>query len=126
MHHKHRRIITILLLFVTFTGLFGAFSEHLLCAGEMPGAHETTIALLEHGPADTHDSGTPAVPTPGHSTADHFCLDDCGCPCHAPLPATSVTVGVTQAFTLLVHAETSTRFPEVYISLFVPPDSANA
>jgi len=125
MKSESRRIIAMLLLFVTVTGLVMSFGESVLCAGEPPGFHETALSMFEHETAQTKDSDCcPCAPTPLHDSIDHFCTGDCGCPCQAPLSPSPMAVGYSLFFTYLYHAEPNRYIPEVYLSLFVPPDSA--
>lgn len=123
MKFEPRRIIAMLLLFVTVTGLVMSFSESLLCAGELPGAHETVSISHDHETQQFHGSN-PSAPSHSNSTNDHSCLDDCGCPCNAPLLSIPATLSASRSFTSLFHAELNRHIPEVYLSLFVPPDSA--
>jgi len=123
MNFKSRRITALLLLFVAITGVVMTFSENVLCAGELPGTHETGSLSLEHEISQTHDSNGPSAPSPSHSSDDHFCVGDFGCPCHAPLPSTSFLHTFSRSFSSLYHAEPVRHTPEVYLSLFIPPDS---
>lgn len=119
-----RRIIALLLLFVSITSLVMSFSENVLCAGEPPGAHEKEKASPAHVSEQFHDSTCPGAPSPPHDRSDHFCTGDCGCPCQAPLSPSPVVASYSPSFTFLYHAEVTRHVPEVYLSLFVPPDSA--
>jgi len=125
MKCEARRIPAMLLLFVTITSLVVSFGENLLCAGELPGAHGTANTSHEHDMSQTHDSDCPCTPSPSQSTGDHFCVGDCGCPCQAPLSPSPMVVSYSPSFTYLYHAEITRHIPEVYPSLFVPPDSAS-
>jgi hypothetical protein len=125
MKCEARRIPALLLLLVTITSLVVSFSENLLCAGELPGAHGTANTSPEHVMTQTHDSDCPCAPSPSHSPSDHFCAGDCGCPCQAPLPSSALTFTCSRSFTYLYHVELTRHIPEVYLSLFVPPDSAS-
>lgn len=124
MKFESRRILALLLLLVTISGLVGAFGENVLCAGELPGAHEKAHASPLHDSGQTHDSSCPCEPSPSHSPNDHTCIGDCGSPCHAPLPSSAITLTHSRSFTYLYHVEHTRFIPEVYLSLFVPPDSA--
>lgn len=126
MKSESRRIIALLLLFVSMTGLVVTFGESVLCAGEPPGVHETTNLSSGHDLEQIHDSNCPSVPSPSHSPNDHFCSGDCGCPCQAPLPSPALTFACSRSFTYLCPAEITRHIPEVYLTLFVPPDSAAA
>jgi hypothetical protein len=126
MKCESRRILALLLLFVTITGLVVTFGENVLCAGELPGVHDTAKASPGHDREQMHDSDCPGAPSPSHSPNDHFCAGDCGCPCQAPLPSSALTFTYSRSFTYLYHAEPTRHIPEVYLSLFVPPDSATA
>jgi hypothetical protein len=119
-----RRTIALLLLFVTVTSLVMSFGENILCAGEPPGAHEKVNASPAHDSEQSHDSTCPGAPSPPHDSSDHFCTGDCGCPCQAPLSPSPTVVSYSPTFTYLYHAEVTRHIPEVYLSLFVPPDSA--
>lgn len=123
MKSKPRRIRALLLLFVTITGLVVSFSENVLCAGEPPGAHEKATVSPLHDTEQIHDSGCPCAPSPSHSPNDHSCVGDCGSPCQAPLPSSTITLTHSRSFTYLFHVERTRYIPEVYLSLFVPPDS---
>jgi hypothetical protein len=124
MNPASRRILATLLLFVTITGLVMSFGENVLCAGEPPGTHEKTSASPAHGSEQSNDSNYPCAPSPSHSPSDHFCVGDFGCPSHAPLPSMGITLTHSRSFTYHYHAELTRYIPEVYLSLFVPPDSA--
>ena len=120
-----RRIPALLLLLVTITSLVVSFSENLLCAGELPGAHGTADTSHERDMTQTHDSECPCAPSPSHSPSDHFCVGDFGSPSFAPLPSMGITLTHSRSFTYQYHAELTRHIPEVYLSLFVPPDSAS-
>jgi hypothetical protein len=124
MKFESRRILALLLLFVTLSGLVGAFGENVLCAGEPPGAHAKAHASSLNDSGSYHDSNCPCDPSPSHSPNDHTCVGDCGSPCHAPLPSSAITLTHSRSFTYLYHVEHTRFIPEVYLSLFVPPDSA--
>ena len=123
MRFSPRRLIALLLLTVTFCGLLTSFSENVVCAGELPGVHESASATCDHDNVQPYDGGTPSAPD-SHSSGDHICLGDCGCPCHAPLPSPLTSFTVTRSHTVLMTAESHLILPEVYLSLFVPPDIA--
>lgn len=124
MRFESRRIMALLLLFVSITGLVVSFGENVLCAGELPGAHPTATVLHEHTSPQLKDSNCPCAPSPPDSPSDHFCVGDCGCPCQAPLSPSPMVVKHSPSFTYLYHTELARYIPEVYLSLFVPPDSA--
>jgi len=125
MKCEARRIPAILLLFVIITSLVVSFSENLLCAGEPPGAHGAADTSHERDLPQTHDSEFPCAPSPSHSPSDHFCVGDFGSPSYAPLPSMGITLTHSRSFTYQYHAELTRHIPEVYLSLFVPPDSAS-
>jgi hypothetical protein len=125
MNYESRRILAMLLLFVTITGLVVSFGENALCAGELPGTHGKATVSSPHDSEQLHDSTCPCAPSPSHSPNDHFCTGDCGCPCQAPLPSAALTFFCTRSFTYLYPIEITRYMPEVYLSLFVPPDSAS-
>jgi hypothetical protein len=124
MSFETRRIFALMLLFVAITALVISFGENVLCAGELPGAHGALNSLHEHDSPQVHDSNCPCAPSPADSSRDHFCADDCGCPCHAPLRSTLLTLTYSGSSTYLDNADLIRHIPEVYLSLFVPPDSA--
>jgi hypothetical protein len=124
MIFKSRRILASVLLFVTITGLVISFGENVLCAGELPGAHDKTQTVSVHEADAFHESTCPCAPSPSNTPNDHTCVGDCYSPCHAPLPATSITYNASRSFTYLYHSEPAQYIPEVFLSLFVPPDSA--
>ncbi|MBL0225209.1 MAG: hypothetical protein IPQ16_06405 [Geobacteraceae bacterium] len=126
MIRESRRIAALLLLFVTITGVVMAFGENVLCAGELPGAHEKSHSSPPHDTEPIQDSTCPYAPSPDHSPSDHFCTGDCGCPCQAPLSSSALTFSHSVSFTYQYHAELTRYIPEVYLSLFVPPDSVSA
>ena len=126
MNFESRRIRALLLLFVTIIGLVMSFGENVLCAGELPGAHDTARTSPEHDLSQIHESNCPCAPSPSHSSNDHFCIGDCGCPCQAPLTSSAMTFTCSRSFTYLYPTEITNHIPEVYFSLFVPPDSAVA
>jgi hypothetical protein len=126
MRCEPRRIRALLLLFVTIAGLAMSFGENVLCAGEMPATHQHANTSPAHDTEQIHDSTCPGAPSPAHSPSDHFCMGDCGCPCQAPLTSAALTFTYSRSFAYLYPAEISRHIPEVYLSLFVPPDSAAA
>jgi hypothetical protein len=117
MKFESRRIIALLLLFVSITGLVVSFGASILCAGELPGAH----ASLGHDTPQVKDSNCPCSPSPSNSPSDHFCDGDCGCPCQAPLSFPMVSVSYSPLLVSLQHAEPVRFIPEVYLSKFIPP-----
>ena len=121
MKFEPRRITALLLLLVTITGLLMSFSEKVVCAGELPGAHETTAASPALDPDQSHVCGCPAAPSPSPSAADHFCTGDCNCPCQAPLSFPMISVSYSPLFVSLQHTESARYIPEVYLSKFIPP-----
>lgn len=123
MKFEIRRILAVMLLFVALTGLVLTFSENVLCAGELPGAHETTISH-EQKSQQAQDSMCPCAPSQSNTSDDHSCPGDCGCPCNAPLLSALITLIDSRSFTYLYHAELTRYIPNVYLSFFVPPDSA--
>ena len=124
MKFEPRRIIAMLLLFVAISGIVMSLSESVLCAGELPGAHETVNISHDHDTQQMHGNKAHSDPSRSQSTDDHSCLDDCGCPCHAPLLNVSVEISNSRPFTYLYHYEKTSYIQEVYLSLFVPPDSS--
>ena len=126
MHLETRRIKALLLLLIAISGLVMSFGESVVCAGELPGAHETAVSMHGHDAQQVHDSNCPDNPSRSHPSDDHVCVDDCGCPCHAPLLSSAITLSYAHTFTYLFHAELTRHIPEVYLSLFVPPDSSIA
>lgn len=123
MYFNSRRILATLLLFVSITGLVMSFGENVLCAGERPGAHDTANTPHEQDLFQIHESNCPCAPSPAHSPNDHFCIGDCGCPCQAPLTSSALTFTFSRIFTYLYPTEITRHIPDVYLSLFVPPDS---
>jgi hypothetical protein len=69
----------------------------------------------------SHDQQeSPCCPDAGHHDPSH---DNCSdCPCHAPLASAAITISVVTSEITNTHAEPSLSFPEVYLSLFDPPD----
>jgi hypothetical protein len=122
MKFELRRIVAMLLLLVTVTGLVMSFGEAVLCAGELPGAHDTANILDEN---ESQDTSCPCGPSSTQSSSDHFCFGSCNGPCHAPLSSIIVTFAYSPISTCLSHAEVAKHIPEVHLSLFVPPDSAS-
>lgn len=123
MKFQPRRIMAMLMLFVAITGIVMSLSESVLCAGELPDVHETASISHDHETQQFHGSN-PSAPSQSNSTNDHLCFGDCGCPCHAPLLSIPEKLSTLQSITPLFHAELTKHIPEVYLSLFVPPDSA--
>jgi len=124
MKSDSRRNIALLLLFVSITGLVISFGENALCAGEAPGAHDKAHASAAHASEQIHGSSCPGTPSPQHDPGDHFCTGGCGCPCQAPLAPSPAAVSYSPSSTDLYHVEVFRHVPEVYLSLYVPPDSA--
>jgi hypothetical protein len=123
MNCQSRRIRALLLLFVTITSLVMVFGENVLCAGELPGAHEQSSTYTAYDTEQIHGNSRPDAPASPLSTIDHFCLGDCGCPCQAPLTSPAMTFSYSRTFTYLYPTEITLHIPEVYLPLFVPPDS---
>lgn len=124
MEFKTRRIMATMLLLVAIFGMVMSFSESVSCAGELPGAHESVGISHDHETQQVHCNNSASDPS--RSTDGHTCLDDCCCPCHAPLLNISVVISNSQPFTYLSPVEKTLYIPEVYLSLFVPPDSSTA
>jgi hypothetical protein len=124
MNFNSRNIIALLLLFVTITGLVMSFGDNILCAGELPGAHETANTSHEHDIVQIHESNCPGSPSTPHTAFDHFCTGDCSCPCQAPLSSSALSFIHSRSFSYLYPTEITRHIPEVFLSLFVPPDSA--
>jgi hypothetical protein len=122
MKLRPRRIMATMLLLVAIFGMVMSFSESVSCADEPPDAHKLVSISHDHETQQVHSNNVPSGPS--HSTDDHTCLDDCGCPCHAPLLNVSVVISNSQPFTYLFPVEKTLYIPEVYLSLFVPPDSS--
>jgi hypothetical protein len=120
---SRRHIVALLLLFVTVTGLMMSFGEAVLCGGEMLGAHDSGSAHVMNDAAHIYNSSCHSAPTSKHSAYDHFCTGDCGCPCQAPLISAIIVVSYTPQSAILHPAEVTRHTPEVYLSLFVPPDA---
>jgi hypothetical protein len=120
MRFSPRRLIALLLLAVTFCGLLTSFSENVVCAGELPGVHESATTCDHDGTQISH-GGTPDTPDT-HPAGDHICLGDCGCPCHAPLPSVLLSFSISRISTRFAATEPVHFLPEVYLSLFDPPD----
>lgn len=123
MKHLSRRIISLLLLFATITGLLGSFGEIAHCAWEPADAHRMVHLPIVGDMTQIHDDNCPCFPSPSNSH-DHFCTGDCGCPCQAPLAPAPMAFSYSPAYTSLFPAEINRHIPVVYLSLFVPPDSA--
>ena len=124
MKFEFRRIISLMLLFVAIIGLAMSFGEDIVCAGELPNAHEAVSSFLAQGSAQVHDSNCPCAPAPSHAQDDHVCFGGCNGPCHAPLASTPANFDYPQSFVSRYPAEIARHIPEVYLSLFVPPDAA--
>jgi hypothetical protein len=124
MKFNSRRIISLLLLFVTITGV--SFGENGDCAGELPDAHQMALPYLVNNLTQIQDNNRPSLPFPSDSADDHCCTCDCDCPCQAPLAPAPIVFCYSPTFTSLFHVDIIRHIPEVYLSLFVPPDSAIA
>lgn len=124
MKSEFRRIIAPMLLCVAIIGLAMSLSEDILCAGELPGAHEVVSSVLTQEMAQVCDSNCPCTPAPSHAQDDHVCFGGCNGPCHAPLASTSAIFTYSPFLIALHPAEITRHIPEVYLSLFVPPDAA--
>ena len=123
MSFESRRIISLLLLFVTITGLVVTFGENVQCAGEPTNAHQMVHLSIAGDMTQIQDDNCPRFPSPSNSTSDHFCTGDCGCPCQAPLAPAPMVFSYSPTCTSLFPAEMNRHIPVVYLSLFVPPDS---
>ena len=124
MKSEFRRIIAPMLLFVAIIGLAMSLSEDILCAGELPGAHEAVSSFLTENSGAIHDSDCLCAPAPSHAQDDdHVCFGGCNGPCHAPLASTPVIFTYSPLLIARHPAEITRHIPEVYLSLFVPPDT---
>jgi hypothetical protein len=113
-----------LLLLVTITGIVMSFTESVLCAGELPGAHTEKVSNA-HNEQQIQGNMVSSDPSQPQPTNDHTCLGDCGCPCNAPLLSwSSLSLVNSHQLTVVYHPERNPYIPEVYLSLFVPPDSS--
>jgi len=88
--------------------------------------HESVVHELT-SPADTSASRQ----SPSEAPEQHDDFDGCdtcvNCACHAPLIAQSIQLSYKPSVRDNVTRSTPFNFlPEVYLSLFVPPDSATA
>jgi hypothetical protein len=127
MKFESTRIIATLLLFVTIIGLAMSFGEDVVCAGDPPGTRETSSSSSAHDTGWNHDdSDRSGVPSPSHSPNDHICFGVCDGPCHAPLASTPLIFAYTPVLSCLYPTEIIQYIPEVFLSLFVPPDSSAA
>ena len=117
------RITSLLLLFVTITGLLMASGTNGHCAGELPDAHQTALTYLVNDLTQVQDNDDHSVPSPSDSTDDHCCSGDCGCPCQAPLAPASVVFSYSPTYTSLFHVEIFRHIPEVYLDRFIPPQN---
>ncbi|MHB1014765.1 MAG: hypothetical protein ACYC2W_05760 [Desulfurivibrionaceae bacterium] len=124
MKSEFRRIIAPMLLFVAIFGLAMSFGKDVVCAGELPSAQETVSSFFTENPGSIHDSNCLCGPAPSHAQDDHVCFGGCNGPCHAPLASTPATFTYSPFFISLHPAEITRHIPEVYLSLFVPPDAA--
>lgn len=66
------------------------------------------------------EKGCPICPIDEHSVPDH-CDSSCYCACHAPLAPQPVEISCSQLVSSLVFAEPFKAIPEVYLSMFIPP-----
>jgi len=99
-------------------------SEDVVCAGELPGAHETVSSFFTENPRSIHDGDCPCAPASSHAQDDHVCFGGCNGLCHAPL-ASAPTIFSYLPFLISLHsAEITRHIPEVHLSFFVPPDAA--
>jgi hypothetical protein len=127
MKSESTRIIAMLLLFVIVIGLAMSFGEDVVCAGEPPGAHAASRSLPAHDMGRSHDeSDRSGVPSSSHSPNDHICFGVCNGACHAPLASTPLVFTYSPVLTNLCSPEIIQYIPEVFLSLFVPPDSSVA
>lgn len=124
MKSEFRRIISLMLIFVAIIGLAMSFGEDIVCAGELPDAHEVVSSFLAQKSAQVHGSNCPCAPAPSHAQDDHVCFGGCNGPCHAPLASTPASFDYRPSFASRYSAEIARHIPEVYLSLFVPPDAA--
>ena len=125
MKSEFRRIISLMLIFVAIIGLAMSFGEDIVCAGELPDAHEAVSSFLAQKSAQVHDSNCSCAPAPSHAAQDeHVCFGGCNGPCHAPLASTPISFDYPPSFVFRYSAEIARHIPEVYLSLFVPPDAA--
>jgi hypothetical protein len=123
MKFRPSRITALLLLFVALTALGMSFGENVVCAGEMPAAHDRSGASSALGETRIHGNGCPCHPAPEHSSSDHFCYGNCNGPCHAPLSSVSVVFAYMPVGIPLSFSDHKQFIPEVYLSKFIPPQN---
>ena len=112
-------------LFVAVIGLAMSFGEDVVCAGELPGVQETVSSVLSQELAQICGGNCPCAPASSQSSQDdHVCFRGCNGPCPAPLASTPTPFAYSPFLISLHRTEITRHIPEVYLSLFVPPDAA--
>jgi len=84
--------------------------------GERGSAPEVTTLSIAHD-----QTGTPCCPDSEHND-DNYCGHCSTCPCHAPLPPTTIQLSIITSTLKITFSEPTLYFPKVYLSLFDPPD----
>jgi hypothetical protein len=121
MKSDFRRMIALLLLLVTFTGLAVSFGEQIAEAGEHSRSHGAQTAVSSGDKGLVHGHDCPCPDDPAGTTDNHFCTGGCGCPCQAPLSSAAVVCAYSPTCTYLIHTEVTRHIPEVYLDRFIPP-----
>lgn len=96
------------------------------------GVHESAYATYTHVTAAGECSSRTEVFESQHCPCaplgQHNDCDDCdtcvNCPCHAPLAVQPFNIGYNPVELDLSRFDQFNFLPEVYLSLFIPPDSA--
>jgi hypothetical protein len=122
MKFESTRIIAMLLLLVTFIGFAMSLGENVACAGDAPGTHDASHSSFAHEGRNPDDHDRSGTSSSSHSPNDHFCFGVCDGACHAPLASTPLIFTYSPVFTCLCSPEITPYIPEVFLSLFVPPD----
>jgi len=102
----------VMLLVMLLSPVIGVCHDDEFCAS--PAGN--TVSM----PHDRQDA--PCSPDSGRHDPSHDSCSDC--PCHSPLPPTVIKVSVVTSEINNSHSDPSLYFPEVYLSLFDPPDVA--
>ena len=115
----HLNFITRLLLMVMLTVVGNAVHE----SAHARHSHVTVAGEMTLQPEISGSHQCPCAPLEQHNDCDgcDICVN---CPCHAPLAIQPFQMSYNPIIMDLNRCDQFNFLPEVYLSLFVPPDSA--
>ena len=122
MYFKMRQITAICLLVTILLGMVVVCNAHNTTTDNIDMPTSAIQSLDSENSAQACGNCCPCSPV--KSKSDNSGKNTCHSFCHAPLAVTPLFFSFVRPFTYLHSAEIILYFPKVYLSLFVPPDSA--